>query len=40
MDKNKYSKLSTFFSLNEWNSMSEYDRNRNYNTLEIYKVLN
>jgi hypothetical protein len=40
MDKNKYSKLPSLFSLNEWNNMSEYDRNRNSNILEIYYVLN
>jgi hypothetical protein len=39
MDKNKYSKLSSLF-LTKWNNMSEYDRNRNYNILENYKVLN
>lgn len=39
MNENKYSELSTFFSLNEWNNMSEYDKKRNYNLLENYKVL-
>jgi hypothetical protein len=40
MGKNKHSKLSSFFSLNEWNNMSEYDKNRNYKILENYRVWN
>jgi hypothetical protein len=39
MDENKYSELSSFFSLNEWNDMPEYEKNRNYNLLENYKIL-
>ncbi|KDR15403.1 Histone-lysine N-methyltransferase PRDM9 [Zootermopsis nevadensis] len=39
MDENNYSELSSFFPLNEWNDISEYDKKRNYNLLENYKVL-
>jgi hypothetical protein len=38
MDEKKHSELSRFFTLHECN-MSEYDRQRNYNILENYKVL-
>jgi hypothetical protein len=39
MDKNKYMELSSFFSSNKWKNMPEYDRKRNYNILENYKLL-
>ncbi|PNF42996.1 hypothetical protein B7P43_G09560 [Cryptotermes secundus] len=39
MDKIKYTELSSFLTINEWKNMSEYDRKRNYNILENYKVL-
>jgi hypothetical protein len=39
MEEKKYSELSRYFTLKEWNNMSEYDRIRFYNILENYKVL-
>jgi hypothetical protein len=34
-----YSQLSRYFTLNEWNNMSAYDKIRYYNILENYKIL-
>ena len=39
MEEKKYSELSRYFTLKEWNNMSEYERIRFYNILENYKVM-
>lgn len=39
MEEKKYTELSRYFTLKEWNNMPEYDRMRFYNILENYKVL-
>jgi hypothetical protein len=39
MEEKKYSELSSYFTLKEWNNMPEYERMHFYNILENYKVL-
>jgi hypothetical protein len=39
MEEKKYSELSRYFTLDEWNNMSQYDKIRYNNILENYKIL-
>ncbi|KAJ9577987.1 hypothetical protein L9F63_025154 [Diploptera punctata] len=39
MDTNKYGNLSLFYTTQQWNSMNEYEKIRNFNILEKYKAL-
>ena len=39
MEEEKYSELSRYFTLKEWNDMSEYEKLRFYGILERYKIM-